>query len=145
MTAETRSSASCSVRHFQQISSWTERFLIIQPKILKHVKLLKELITDLEFRMPRHIIMFSMSISDMLHPISICICHFIVSAFDSRPERSLCHAMHKLKLFAIVLPLVVSSLGVIAMSVERYIACSHGFHIHRIFTHERVVYGSIIQ
>ena len=31
------------------------------------------------------------------------------------------------------------------MSVERYIACIYSFHIHRIFTHERIVYGSIIQ
>ena len=31
------------------------------------------------------------------------------------------------------------------MSVERYIACIQSFQIRRIFTHERVVYSSIIQ
>ena len=110
-----------------------------------HALMLKVLMKDLEFRMPRHIIMFSMSISDMLYPLSICICHFVVSVSDIGPETSLCSAMRELKLFATVLPLVVSSLGVIAMSVERYVACIRSFHIHLIFTHERVVYGSIIQ
>ena len=48
-------------------------------------------------------------------------------------------------MFIITLTTALSSLGVIAMSVERCIACVHSFHIHRIFTHDRVVCGSIIQ
>ena len=109
------------------------------------VLLIKVLIKDLGLRMPRHTIMLSMSISDVIHPISVCIFYIIMSAFDSRPETSLCHALRQSTLFLGILTTVVSSLGVIAMSIERYVACIHSFHIHRIFTQERVVYGSIIQ
>ena len=95
--------------------------------------------------MPRHIIMFSMSMSDLIQPLFICICYFIVSVSKSGAETTLCFAMRETTLFIGILTTVLSSLGVIAMSIERYIACIHSFYIHRIFTHERVVCGSIIQ
>ena len=107
--------------------------------------LIKVLVKDLGFKMPRHIIMFSMSMSDLIQPLFICICYFIVSVSKSGAETTLCFAMRETILFIGMLTTVLSSLGVIAMSIERYIACIHSFHIHRIFTHERVVCGSIIQ
>ena len=110
-----------------------------------HSLLIKILMKDLGFGMPRHIIMLSMSISDLMQPFFIRICHFTASVSNSGTDATLCHVMREIKLFIIIQTTVVSSLGVIAMSVERYIACIHSFHIHRIFTHERVVYGSIIQ
>ena len=117
-------------------------FLLVLPF---HSLLIKVLAKDLGFRMPRHIIMLSMSISDLIQTQFAFICHFVVSVFESRTDTALCHAMREATLFIGILTTVLSSLGVIAMSAERYIACIHSFHIHRIFTHERVVYGSIIQ
>ena len=110
-----------------------------------HSLLIKVLTKDLGFRMPRHIIMFSMSISDLIQPLSICICYFIISVSESGTDTTLCRTIREIIMFIGILTVVVSSLGVIAMSVERYIACIHSFHIHHIFTHERSVYGSIIQ
>ena len=117
-------------------------FLLVLPF---HSLLIKVLMKDLGFKLPRHIIMFSMSMSDLIQPLFICICYFIVSVSKSGAETTLCHAMRETILFIGILTTVLSSLGVIAMSIERYIACIHSFHIHRIFTHERVVCGSIIQ
>jgi len=48
-------------------------------------------------------------------------------------------------MFIITLTTALSSLGATATSAERRTACAHSFHIHRIFTHDRVVCGSIIQ
>ena len=117
-------------------------FLLVLPV---HSLLIKVLMKDLRLRMPRHIIMLSMSISDLIQSQFAFICHFIVSAFESGTDTALCRALREITMFVTTLTMVVSSLGVIAMSVERYISCIHSFHIHRIFTQDRVVYGSIIQ
>ena len=117
-------------------------FLLVLPF---HSLLIKVLIKDLGLRMPRHIIMLSISTSDLIQSQFAFICHFIVSVLESGTDTKLCHAMREITMFTITLTMVVSSLGVIAMSVERYISCIHSFHTHRIVTQERVAYGSIIQ
>ena len=121
------------------------QYLILLLVLPFHILLMKVLVKDLGFQMPRHIIMFSMSMSDLIQLLFVCICHFIASVSKSGSDTTLCHAMLETTLFVGTLTIVVSSLGVIAMSLERYIACIHSFHIHCIFTHERVVYDSIIQ
>ena len=121
------------------------QYLILLLVLPFHSLLIKVLAKDLGFQMPRHIIMFSMSMSDLIQLLFVCICYFIASVFENGRDTTLCHGMREITLFIGTLTIVVSSLGVIAMSVERYIACIHCFQLHYTFTHERVVYASIIQ
>ena len=117
-------------------------FLLVLPF---HSLVVKVLTKDLRFRMPRHIIMLSLSLSDLIQTQSLFICHFIISVFESGTDTALCHVLRETAMFIVTLTTVLSSLGVLAMSVERYVACIHSFQLHRIFTDERVVYGSILQ
>ena len=136
---------SSEVQRCFQFHTEAYQYLILLLVLSLHSLLMKVLVKDLGFQMPRHIIMFSMSMSDFIQILFVCICHFIASVSRSGSDTTICHVLRQTALFVNMLTIVVSSLGVIAMSLERYIACIHSFQIHYIFTHERAVYGSIIQ
>lgn len=107
--------------------------------------MLKVLAKDLGFGMPRHIIVFSLSLSDTMQPMVFCICNAIAKAGNITGGSALCDVIIDAFLFIATITLVVTSLGVIFMSVERYVACIHSFYIHQILPHKRVTYISLFQ
>ena len=108
-----------------------------------HVLLIKILAKDFYFTLPRHIIMFSLSLSDGIQIVFLFLGATLVTTFSLTTHTSICLILRGAMLFIGNLTVVVSSLAVITMSLERYVACIHSFRLHQIFTNSRVIYGSI--
>ena len=68
---------------------------------------------DLGFRMSRHIILFSMPLSELVHTLPVPICHFISKVFKSGIDTTHCLV-----------------LGEIAMKFETENACDASFYGH---------------
>ena len=68
---------------------------------------------DLGFRMSRHIILFSMPLSDLIHTLLVPICHFMSNVFKSGLDTTHCCV-----------------LGEVAMKFETVNACDASFDGH---------------
>ena len=109
-----------------------------------HILIIKVLIVDLRLALPRHNTMLCLSISDALQVFILFLCMTIPSIFGISRGSVGCNISRTILYFTLALTLVVSSLSTIALSVERYVACIHSFHLHHIFTRERMIYGILI-
>ena len=106
-----------------------------------HILMVKVLLFDLHLALPRHKIVFCLSISDALQIFITFSCATVMKIFSWTIESKECHAVRMVLYFTLAMTLVVSSLSVIALSVERYVACIHSFHLHEIITNKRVMYA----
>ena len=106
-----------------------------------HILIIKVLIVDLRLALPRHNTMLCLSISDALQVFILLMCTTMPSIFGISKGSVGCNILSTILYFTLTLTLVVSSLSTIALSVERYVACIHSFHLHHIFTRERMIYG----
>ena len=106
-----------------------------------HVLIIKVLIVDLRLALPRHNTMLCLTISDTLQVSMFFLCMTTPSIFSFSRESVGCEVSRTILYFIIALTLAVSSLSTIALSAERCVACIHSFHLHRIFTRERMMYG----
>ena len=106
-----------------------------------HILIIKVLIVDLRLALPRHNTMLCLSISDALQVFMLFLCLTMPSFFGISRGSVGCNISRTILYFTLALTLVVSSLSTIALSVERYVACIHSFHLHRIFTRKRMLYG----
>ena len=106
-----------------------------------HILIIKVLIVDLRLALPRHNTMLCLSISDALQVFILFMCTTMPSIFGISKGSVGCNISSTILYFTLTLTLVVSSLSTIALSVERYVACIHSFHLHHIFTRERMIYG----
>ena len=99
----------------------------------------KILAFNLRFENPRHIILFCLSVSDSLQ-ISITAFTIIVSKIGDFKNGTLaCDGLRYTIYFNSTLTYIVSSLSLVALSIERYIACFHSYRIHELLTNKRII------
>ena len=108
-----------------------------------HILMVKVLVFDLRLGMARHKIMLCLSISDTMQLLIILVGVTVVTIFNFSLRSLGCNIVSSMLQFTLALTLVISSLSIIALSVERYVACVYSFHLHRIFTRERMMYAII--
>ena len=106
-----------------------------------HILMMKVLFFDLRLALPRHMVLFCLSISDALHIFMTFSCATAMKIFRLTAESDECNVVRKILFFDIATTMYVSSLSIVALSVERYVACIHSFRLHEIFTRERMIYG----
>ena len=103
--------------------------------------MVKVLVSDLRLGLARHKIMLCLSISDLIQLLIIVVGVTVAIIFNFVLFTTGCNIVFSMLQFAIAMTLVVSSLSIVSLSVERYVACIYSFHLHRIFTRERMMYG----
>ena len=106
-----------------------------------HFLMIKVIVFDLRLALPRHMIMFCLLISDGLQIFISFLRVILVQIFSSTKESEECSSTGKIMFFIVAMTLVASSLSILALSVERYVACIHSFSLYKIFKRERVMYG----
>ena len=124
----------------------TEIFLLIllPPLLPLQALIIKILAMDFQFNLPRHSILFSISISDATRTIGLFIATLLRENIAIPTGSTGCLVYRSCVLFLACSTAVISSLSITVMTVERYIACIHSFRLHQIFTESRVRYGSYI-
>ena len=103
--------------------------------------MVKVLVSDLRLGLARHMIMLCLSISDLMQLLIIVVGVTVAIIFNFALFSTGCTIVFGMLQFTIAMTLVVSSLSIVSLSVERYVACIYSFHLHRIFTRERMMYG----
>ena len=104
-----------------------------------HFLMIKVLLIDLRLALPRHIMTLSLSMSDVLQIGIIFTCIAVIKIFNLGTASGECHILRMILYFNLPVSLAVSSLSLIALSVERYVACIHCFRLHEIFTRKRTI------
>ena len=107
------------------------------------ILLMKILVKDFRLSLPRHIILFSVSLSDGIQICAVFILPAIANTSNLTTEDNACLYIRKCVVFFAILTFTASCLSILAMSFERYIACLHSFRLHQILTEPRVRYGFI--
>ena len=103
-----------------------------------HLFIIKILAMEFQFDLPRHKILFSLSLSDAMMLFGVFIFAIVNKVVTVTTESTGCVVYRGFSLFIVCSTLVVSSTSIIALSVERYIACVHSFRLQQIFTESRV-------
>ncbi|XP_065055337.1 adrenocorticotropic hormone receptor-like [Rhopilema esculentum] len=103
-----------------------------------HVLIAKILAKDLELTLPRHKILFCLSLSDGLQISLVALFYPFIRAFHLTTSSNTCIVLRKILLFSSVVTVVVSSLSLVALSIERYIACVHSFRLYEVLTNRRI-------
>ena len=108
-----------------------------------HILLIKALGKGFKYALPRHIIMFSLSLSDAILVSGLFISAIIYKIATLTIQTTGCMLLRAFTIFIPCSTLVVTSLSVVAMAAERYIACVHSFRLHLIMSETRVRLGLI--
>ena len=106
-----------------------------------HILLIKVLLVDLRLALPRHMITLCLSISDTSQILMAFLCLVAVQIFSLTAESEGCYVVRCVLCFSLAMTIAATSLSLILLSVERYVACIHCFHLHQIFTRERTTFG----
>ena len=108
-----------------------------------HLLVAKILCIDAQLALPHHKIMLSVTTSDSMQLFIVAIYIIVDNVLSSiSNEAILCSMVHisnTVMLFFGVITLTASSLGIVTMSIERYISCIYSFYIHQIMTTKRVI------
>ncbi|XP_065062442.1 melanocortin receptor 5-like [Rhopilema esculentum] len=104
-----------------------------------HVMILFTLARDAQLCLPRHKILLCLSISHGLMITVTFTCIAIMKLFVLTTNGGTCLVLRKIVQFNAAATMVVSSLTLITLSVERYVACIHGLRLHDIFTDQRII------
>lgn len=100
--------------------------------------LLKILVSDFQLALPRHKIMLSMTLSDSVSVLFIGTSSMFLHVFSITTESTPCVVIRETMIYLGVMSTAISSLMIIALSVERYVACIHCFHIEEILSSKRI-------
>ena len=103
-----------------------------------HGLLIKILAMDFQFNLPRHIILFSLSLSDAVLVVGLFISAFVNKVIKVTMHSTGCTVYRGFTIFIACSTLVISSTSIVALSLERYIACIHSFRLHQILIESRV-------
>ena len=103
--------------------------------------MVKVLVLDLRLGLARHKIMLCLSISDLMQLLITVVGVTVTIIFNFVLGSIGCNIVYSMLQFTIAMTLVVSSLSIVSLSVERYVACIYSFHLHRIFTRKGMMYG----
>ena len=136
-------SSNISVRSCRNNDAPATQFYLLLAIIPFHFLIMKILAKNLYFAVPRHIILFSLCLSDGIQ-VSTSIFFGVFHARASfTAETTECLVLRGTLIFILTSTLIVSCVAIIALSVERYIACVHSFRLHLLVTESRITYGSI--
>ena len=102
-----------------------------------HIMMIKILGKDVELSMPRHKIMFCLSISDTLQIFVPCTTAIIMKAFALTTESAICRILRDLFVFSSALTIVVASLSLATLAIERMIICMYFLKYQRLFPRKR--------
>ena len=105
-----------------------------------HLLMIKILYKDCQLALPHHKIMVSLTISDALQ-ISVMSLTIILREIlrESSQHTVECNYIQMFAAFFATVTLIVSSLNIVSLSIERYISCIHSFYVYDIMTTRRVV------
>ena len=102
-----------------------------------HILMMKILAKDVELSKPRHQIMFCLSVADALQIFSISSVTMVMKAFDLTTESGTCHILRDITIFTGSLTVIVTSLTLVTLAVERMIVCMYFLKYHIYFTRQR--------
>ncbi|XP_065056385.1 melanocyte-stimulating hormone receptor-like [Rhopilema esculentum] len=88
--------------------------------------------------LPRHRILLCLSISHGFQLTVPFVSIVIMKSGSLHAQGTPCQVMRSIVQFSTGVTIVVSSFTLIALSMERYIACIHGARLHQIVTNQRV-------
>ena len=129
--------------HFCLDGNWETFIMVLIVFALPfHAFIIKILAIDFQLDLARHKILLSLSISDMVMLCGMFISALINKAATFTMHSTGCILTRGFTVFIGCSTLAVSSSSILALSVERYIACVHSFHLHLILTESRIRYWS---
>ena len=102
-----------------------------------HIMMIKILAKDLELSLPRHQITVCLSVSDALQIFIPFCASMAAAALDLTTEASSCHFLRDLTIFFAVLTIVVTSLTLVTLAIERMTMCMYVFKYHIAFSRSR--------
>ena len=142
MNNETRTTIACQLTSY---ILFTAVFLIIFA-LPVHLLMIKILYKDCQLVLPRHKIMMSLTISDALHisTMSLTMIFRKIISESSQIETE-CKYIQLMVALCASITLIVSSLNIVSLSIERYIACVHSLYVYHILTTRRVVSALCLQ
>lgn len=103
-----------------------------------HCLMMKVLSINLRFENPRHMILFCLSVSDCFQLVVGSMVSIIMDIGDYEIGTKACDAFRSVLIFTVALGHIVSSLSIVTLSIERYIACFHSYRIHELLTNKRI-------
>ena len=104
-----------------------------------HFLMIKILAINFRFSSPRHIILLCLSVSDCIQITVSAVCMTVLKITVTTTETATCKALSHVITFTAALTFVVSSLTLVALSVERYIGCFYSLHRHVLLTNKRFI------
>ena len=104
-----------------------------------HLFIMRVLAFNLRFENPRHIILFCLSASDSMQLAVTALVILIIKFEDTARGTAACKSLRDTLIFTTGLTYIVSSLTLVVLSAERYIACFHSYRVHVWLTRERVI------
>lgn len=109
-----------------------------------HMLVVKVLLVNIRLEMPRHIILFSLSLSDCLQILVSAVCMSCLKALDVTTDALMCRTFRTVMQVNGASTLVVSSFTLVSLSIERYIVCTYCYRFREIVTKNRAVYAQTL-
>eukprot|EP00794_Sanderia_malayensis_P016598 gene16598-18287_t len=103
-----------------------------------HIFMLNILLRSTRLTLPRHNIFASLAVSDFTQTYGILLSILHGQLFEIKATSLSCQFNRKFLEIIGAITVVTSSGSILAMSIERYVACVHCFRVHTIFTETRV-------
>lgn len=125
---------STEYHHCISVQNGTISLIITLISLPFHMLMVKILAKDIQLPSPRHRIMFSLSLSDLLQISVLFFCNTITTIFSTSTVSSLCRVVRYIGVFSAILTGAVSSLTILTLSVERLAICLYFLRYHRIFS-----------
>ena len=135
MTNQTSTTVDC---HQSDYTFATAVFLIVFA-LPVHLLMIKILYKDCQLALPRHKVMMSLTISDAVQISVMSLTIMSQKAIESSQNKVACKHVLIIAVLCATVTLIVSSLNIVSLSIERYISCIHSLHVYDILTTRRVV------
>lgn len=103
-----------------------------------HFFVLLTLFRRIKEKLPRHKFLISLSISDSTQVIVTGLLANTMRALHLRTASTVCKMLHLILQFNTAMTIVSASSNIVALSIERYIACVYCLRMHSIMTKTRV-------
>ena len=112
--------------------------------VIPHILIVRVLISKLKLQKQMHKFLLSLSVADLAHMISVIVTILIVILTKPNDVSVTCRSVRNVLLFFFYSMIVNSSGSIVALSVERYIACIHCFRLHSIITKKRTFVSIVL-
>ena len=113
--------------------------VVYLPGVMLHIFIMRVLILKLKLRKQVHAFLLSLSVSDLVQMITFIVTMLVVMTTQSNSATTSCHNAGKAFEFFVYSMIAISSGSIIALCVERYIACIHAFRLHSILSKKRKI------